>query len=197
VNSNSYLETLKIEDGEIFNLEYHQKRYESVLNSLGISTYKNLSEFITPPDLNLYRCRLVYTVDTIEVSYHKYVKRDINHLKIIYDDEIEYSVKSTNRDEINALYAKRGRYDEILIVKNSLITDTSIANIALFRDEVWYTPKSPLLKGTTRARLLNEGKIMEKDIHLDEIGSFTEVALLNAMIDFDIIAQENIGELFC
>ena len=197
MNSNSYLETLKIEDGEIFNLEYHQKRYESVLNSLGISTYKNLSEFITPPDLNLYRCRLVYTVDTIEVSYHKYVKRDINHLKIIYDDEIEYSVKSTNRDEINALYAKRGRYDEILIVKNSLITDTSIANIALFRDEVWYTPKSPLLKGTTRARLLNEGKIMEKDIHLDEIGSFTEVALLNAMIDFDIIAQENIGELFC
>jgi len=197
MKSNTYLETIKIEDGEIFHLEYHQKRYEGVLNSLGISTYKNLSEFITPPKLGLYRCRLVYTLDTIEVSYHKYVKRGINHLKIIYDDEIEYTYKSTNREEINALYARRGRYDEILIVKNSLLTDTSIANIALYRDEVWYTPKSPLLKGTTRARLLDEGKIVEKDIHLDEIYEYSEVALLNAMIDFDIIAQENIRELFC
>ena len=197
MKSNTYLETIKIEDGEIFHLEYHQKRYEGVLYSLGISTYKNLSEFITPPKLGLYRCRLVYTLDTIEVSYHKYVKRGINHLKIIYDDEIEYTYKSTNREEINALYARRGRYDEILIVKNSLLTDTSIANIALYRDEVWYTPKSPLLKGTTRARLLDEGKIVEKDIHLDEIYEYSEVALLNAMIDFDIIAQENIRELFC
>lgn len=197
MKNNSYLETIKVENGEIFHLEYHQKRYESVLNSLGISTYKNLSEFITPPDLDLYRCRLVYTVDTVEVSYHKYVKRDITQLKIIYDDDIEYSLKSTNREEINVLYARRGRYDEILIVKNSFLTDTSIANIALYRDEVWYTPASPLLKGTTRARLLDEGKIVEKDIHLDEIYEYSEVALLNAMIDFDIIAQENIRELFC
>ena len=197
MKSNSYLETIKVEDGEAFHLEYHQKRYESVLSSLGVTTYKDLSEFITPPDSDLYRCRLVYTVESIEVSYHKYIKRGISQLKIIYDDEIEYDKKSTNRDEINTLYAKRGRYDEIMIVKKSLLTDTSIANIALYKDGIWYTPASPLLKGTTRARLLDEGKIIEKDIHLDEIYSFTQVALLNAMIDFDIICKENIGELFC
>ena len=197
MKSSSYLETIKIEDGEIFHLEYHQKRYESVLDFLGISVYKNLSEFIIPPQSGLYRCRLVYTEDNIELSYHEYVKRGIRHLKIIYDDEIEYTHKSADREEINTLYAKRGRYDDVLIVKNSLITDTSIANIALKKDDIWYTPSKPLLRGTTRARLLDEGKIVEKDIHLDEIDDYTGVALLNAMIDFDIIAQENIREIFC
>ena len=197
MNSKSFLETIRVQDGEVFNLEYHQKRYESVLDSLGISAYKNLSEFIKAPSDALYRCRLIYTSDIIEVSYHKYTKRNVSRLKIIYDDEIEYSKKSTNREEIDALFARRGRYDDVLIIKNSLLTDTSIANIALFKDGVWYTPLSPLLKGTTRARLLDEGKIVEKDIHLDELNDYTQVALMNAMIDFDIIAQENRGELFC
>ncbi len=197
MKSNSYLETIKIEDGEVFNLEYHQKRYESVLASLGISTYKTLSKFITPPKSGLYRCRLIYTTDKIEVTYHEYIKRSVSRLKIIFDDEIEYSIKSADREEINALFARRGRYDEILIVKNSLLTDTSIANIALLKDDIWYTPRKPLLKGTTRARLLENGEIIEKDIHIDEIYEYKEVALLNAMVDFDIIAQENIRELFC
>ena len=37
--------------------------------------------------------------------------------------------------------------DEILITRNGLLTDTSIANIALFNGKEWHTPKHPLLKG--------------------------------------------------
>jgi len=197
VKSNSYLETIKVCDGEVFNISYHQERYESVLRLLGVSRYKNLIEYINPPQEGLYRCRLVYTLQSIEVTYHEYVKRDVKRLKIIYNDSVEYALKSTDRDEIDALYAQRGRYDDVLIIKNSLLSDTSIANIALYKEGVWYTPSLPLLKGTTRARLLDDGKIVEKNIHIDEVKNYSKVALFNAMIDFDIIQEENIRKIIC
>jgi len=82
---------------------------------------------------------------------------------------------------------KKGSTDEILIVQNTLITDTSIANIAFFDGERWLTPKEPLLIGTTRARLLDEQKIFEQDINVADLHKFTAFALMNAMIGFDEI----------
>jgi 4-amino-4-deoxychorismate lyase len=183
----NYLETIKSVDGEIFNLSYHQKRYESVLNSLGIDKTENLSDYINPPPFGVYRCRLVYSIDTISVSYHEYKKRDISSLKLIFNNDIDYSVKFENRDELNALYAQRGECDDILIIKDLLVCDTSIANIAFYKDGEWITPKKPLLKGTTRARLIDEGKLKEADIMVHDIKSFSKIALLNAMIDFDVL----------
>jgi len=183
----SFLETIKIVDGEIFNLEYHQNRYESVLGSLGVQKKEDLSIYINPPEFGLYRCRLLYTKDTIDVSYHKYKKRDISSLKLVFDNTIEYSNKSTCRDDIDKLFDKKEDCDDILIIKNLLVTDTSIANIAFYTDNGWITPKQPLLKGTTRARLIEEGKLSEIDIKVQDLRNFSKVALLNAMIDFDIL----------
>ena len=56
--------------------------------------------------------------------------------------------------------------DDILIVKNGLLTDTSIANIALYDGNDWYTPLHPLLKGTKRAELLDKGVLKEKEIKI-------------------------------
>lgn len=185
----SFVETIKILDGEICNLEYHQARYESVLNSLGVSEYKSLKDFIEPPAWGLYRCRAVYDAQIIEVEYHPYKKRDISSFKLIFDNEIEYAQKSTKRDSIELLFAQKEDADEVLIIKNLLVTDTSIANIALFRDGSWLTPKEPLLKGTTRERLLNEGLIVEADIKANELRTFSKIALLNAMVGFEIVDE--------
>ena len=78
-----------------------------------------------------------------------------------------------------------------------LVTDTSIANIALYNDGLWFTPKKPLLEGTTRARLLNAGKIIEKDIAVEDLNNYSRVALMNAMIDFDIITKYNLKDMTC
>ena len=186
--NSTFLETIKVVDGEIFNLEYHQKRYESVLKFLGVKEIQNLKNFINPPEWGLYRCRLVYDTDNIEVTYHEYKKRDITTLKLIFENDIEYAHKSAAREDIDALFGKREEGDDILIIKNLFVTDTSIANIAFQTSSgEWVTPKNPLLKGTTRARLLDEGKIKEADIKVHELRSFSKVALLNAMIDFDIL----------
>ena len=186
--NNRFLETIKIVDGEIFHLEYHQKRYESVLEALGTKEVQNLTEYINPPEWGLYRCRLVYDTDNIEVTFHEYKKREITTLKLIFENDIEYFNKATAREDINALFEKREEADDILIIKDLFVTDTSIANIAFQTSSgEWITPKNPLLKGTTRARLLDEGKITEADIKVHELRSFSKVALLNAMIDFDIL----------
>ena len=186
--SSRFLETIKIVDGEIFNLEYHQKRYESVLESLDIKNIQNLGDFINPPAWGLYRCRLVYDKENIEVAYHEYKKREIKSLKLIFENDIEYAQKSTDRKGIEALFKAREEGDDILVIKNLFVTDTSIANIAFQTSSgEWVTPRNPLLKGTTRARLLDEGKIKEADIKVQELRGFSKVALLNAMIDFDIL----------
>ncbi|WP_373073291.1 aminotransferase class IV family protein [Sulfurimonas sp.] len=194
-----FLETIKILDGTPYHLEYHQKRYESVLKHFGINEHKTLSDYINAPKDGLYRCRLVYTpqnLEKIDIEFIKYNKRNINTLKLVYDDQIDYSLKSTDRTELNQLFEKRQNADDVLIVKNGLLTDTTIANIALF-DGVWKTPKKPLLKGTTRERLLDSSKIFEADIKSEDLKDFSKVALLNAMIDFDIIADKNIKDVFC
>jgi 4-amino-4-deoxychorismate lyase len=54
---------------------------------------------------------------------------------------------------------------------------------------MWLTPKTPLLNGTTRQRLLDDGKIVEAEIKVHELRRFTKVALLNAMIGFDILER--------
>ena len=192
-----FLETIKVIDGEIFHIDYHQKRYESVLNTLGVREFKNLQDYIKPPKYGFYRCRLVYTKSSIELEYIKYTKRDIKKLKLVYDNDINYSKKSTCRDDLDRLFEQKEEADDILIVKDSLITDTSIANIALFDGEFWYTPKNPLLNGTTRQRFLDEKKLIEKDINEKDIYLYKKVALLNAMIDFDIIASKDIKDVIC
>lgn len=181
---NEFLETIKIFNGEIFNLDYHQRRYESVLNHFEISKVHNLKDFINPPKEGLFRCRLVYDFNKIDVSYHEYKQREIKSFKLVYDDKIDYSFKSTNRATIDNLFASRAECDEILIVKNSLISDTSIANVAFYDGKKWLTPKVPLLKGTTRARLLDESKIYEADIRVEDLSNYTKINYFNAMIDF-------------
>ncbi|MDD2790778.1 MAG: aminotransferase class IV family protein [Sulfurimonas sp.] len=192
-----FFETIKIVDGQIFSLEYHQRRYESVLKSFGLTAFEDLRAYICAPSKGFFRCKLVYDADSIEVAYYPYEKRAIQRLKLVVDDAIVYSFKSTDRTQLDALFAKRSECDDVLIVRNGLVSDTSIANIAFESEGIWYTPKKPLLEGTTRARLLDEGKLFARDIAVEDLKNYSGIALMNAMIEFDIITQENAGEIIC
>ncbi len=178
-----YFETIKCDDYEIFNLEYHEKR---VARTIGMNL--NLQEYIYPLTNELLRCKLIYNEEGIEdVQYFKYKKREIKSFKLIFDDKIDYSKKYLNRDNIDKLFSQKKEADEIIIIKNGIVTDTSIANIAIFDDSNWITSKNPLLEGTTRAKLLEEKDIFEKDITVEMLRNAKRIALMNAMIGFDII----------
>ena len=66
------------------------------------------------------------------------------------------------------------------------MTDTTIANIAFFDGKTWFTPTTPLLQGTTRARLIDEGFLKLRDIKKEDIKEYSRFALMNAMIGFCI-----------
>lgn len=195
--SRRYLETLRCLDGELCNLEYHQERLDGVLSSLNAEIEFPLKTLLTPPQHGLYRCRILYDTRGISVEYHHYKKREIKRLKLLYDDSIIYDKKYEDREELQRAFMQREECDDVLIVQHSLITDTSVANIALYNGKEWLTPKKPLLYGTTRRRLLLSKKILEADIEAKDINSFEQVALMNAMIDFDIISQDNIRNPIC
>ena len=195
--SKKYLETIKSIDGVIFNLPYHQQRLESVLHSLKNATIHKLSDILNPPKDGIYRCRVLYDENSVEIEYIPYYKRHVKSLKLIFNDEIEYSSKYADRSSIDELFLLKGECDDILIVKSGLITDTSIANIAFYNGTQWVTPKRALLRGIMREKYLQTEGLVEEDIFVEDLKTFSKIALMNAMIDFDIIAEENIEEIIC
>lgn len=178
------LETIHAVDGQVLNLVYHQKRLEYSRNILGFSSELILT--LDPPKNGEYRCRVLYENTIEEIEYIPYQKRKISSFKLIHSD-LDYPLKYENRDEINLLLEQREKADEIIIIKNGLITDTSIANLCFYDGQSWLTPKHPLLHGTTRQRLLDEGKIKCADIHYKDIHNYSRIAVMNAMTDFCII----------
>ncbi len=183
--SEKYFETIKCEDFEVFNLEYHKKR---VSNTIGLNF--DLGSYIYPPTNDLYRCKVIYDQNEIlDVQYYLYKKRDIKSFKIVYDDTIVYDKKYLNRGNIDKLFLQKENCDDIIIIKNGLLTDTSIANIAIYYQNRWITPKKPLLYGTTRARLIESKKIFEEDITVQMLKDVKQLALLNAMVNFDKLKE--------
>jgi 4-amino-4-deoxychorismate lyase len=115
---------------------------------------------------------------------------------MVVDNEIDYQFKYTDRARLEEL-KRRTKADEILIVKNGYITDTSFSNIIFFDwENKWVTPATPLLKGTKRKELLEKGMIHEKEIRPYDLKDFTKARLINAMLDIEDGEEIETGNIF-
>jgi len=177
-------ETIRCEDGIIQHLPYHQKRLDSSLRCLGCENTFHLKDLITPPSKGVYRCRFLYDTTDYRIEFHPYTPRPISSLRLVFDDTIHYPLKYTHRDHLNQLFERKEQCDDVLIVKDGLIKETTIANIALLVDDQWLTPQTPLLYGTTRARLLDEGFLLPALLSPNIIDKAQKVAIMNAMVGF-------------
>ena len=183
-----FIETIRIAHEKACTLPRHNRRLNDTRahfwpESTPLQLRDHLSSLSC--EAGIVKARVVYGEKGIEdVSYSPYTMRHVHSLALIQADHIDYTYKSTGREPLNRLFALRGACDDILIVKQGLLTDTSIANIALSNGTHWYTPAHPLLKGTKRAALLEEGILQEKDIRPEDLPSFSTVRLFNAMIDW-------------
>ena len=178
-------ETIKCVDGKLHNLEFHQERFNrSRKNYFGSDDLILIEESISIPDefkKGVFRCRITYTKKIEKVEFIPYQFRKVDSLKLVYDDSVDYRFKYTDREHITRLYEKREQCDDILIVKNNCITDSSTANPIFFDGTNWFTPDTVLLRGTQRSRLLREGKIAERRITLDDLNKFSKIGLINAL----------------
>jgi len=183
------LETIKVKNGRLQNLESHQERVDrSRFELMGLNDSLQLDSIIQIPDYakqGIYKCRVVYGKNCGEIEFIPYQPKQVKTLKVVFDDEIEYSYKFSDRTDLEKLLLQRGESDDILIVKNGMITDTSYSNIVFYDGTDWFTPDQPLLKGTKRKLLLATGKIKSSEIKMDDLHKYLKFALINAMLDFD------------
>lgn len=183
-------ETIQVRNGKIRNLEYHNRRFNASRRELfGITRQEDLGSLIRiPEDLGsgIFRCRVLYgrEIDTIEFIPHR--GREVRSLKMVCGDAIDYPLKYADRQALEALFARRGDCDEILIIKNGFVTDTSISNIVFCRsDGSWITPDTYLLKGTMRTFLLETGRIQEVPVRPEDLPGYSAAKMINCMLDLD------------
>ena len=132
----------------------------------------------------MFKCRITYDDNSKDVQFIPYTPREIQRLKIVEDNDIHYEHKFADRNNLDRLFSLRGDCDDVLIIKNGRVTDSSYANIVFKRNKHWYTPWSALLKGTMRQNLLEYNDIMEEDIYVEDIKNFESFKLINAMMGF-------------
>jgi 4-amino-4-deoxychorismate lyase len=182
------VESIKIQNRIPQNLDYHNTRLNfSRYKLFGKSDEIDLRNILhIPIDLtnDVYKCRVVYRETIQYQEYLQYTPRIIKSLRLVVNEDIEYTHKYLDRSQIDKLRECSGA-DDILIVKNNFITDASSANVVFFDGKSWLTPSKPLLRGTKRKQLLDKGIIREENISVSELKRFSKCILINAMLDLD------------
>lgn len=187
-----FIETIRILNGKPQHLRWHQQRVDATLKSFYPDhphTWDLKRCLKVPEDLDegIVKCRILYDAHHFEVHYSRYTSRPVRSLKVVQASEsFDYRYKYADRDVIDQLQQKREEADDILIIREGWVTDTSIANIAFEMNQRWYTPSMPLLAGTTWKRLISERILFPRPINLRELSNFRCFKVFNAMNEFGL-----------
>lgn len=188
-NELPFFESIRLHNGEFCLLALHQQRmietleyHKFNLNKFDLQAY--LHGF-SIPEKGLFKCRLSYGKTLATPEFIPYRPKTIHTLKLVECDDVSYDFKYNNRAQIAACFARRGQADDVVILRNGLITDTSYCNIVFFDGKQWITAENPLLKGVQSIFLLNQACIKSGSLHRDDIKKFQKFRLINAMMPWD------------
>lgn len=189
-----FIETIRFEDGKFQLLSYHQARINQTFVSFFTKQPSLYLKDVLPAfsDSGKHKFRIEYDATSYFIERTTYRPKQITSMRAVAVN-INYNFKFANRSALlNPL--KESKTDEIIIIKNGLITDSSCSNLAFFDGAVWWTPKQPLLAGVRRAKLLAEGKIRTTTIQVTDLRKYEKISLINAMLDLGelIILREQI-----
>ena len=183
-----FIESIKVEDRKIFLLDDHQKRVDATFAHFGKEGSINLSEIFRNLDHDedgLYKLRISYDLNkNFRTQLIPYAISEINNFQLVVNNVYDYSFKFEDRKELEKML-QQARSGEIIIVKNNHITDTSFSNILFKKGKDWFTPSTYLLNGVQRQHLLQEKKIKEAEITMQNVSEYSHFQLINAMNDFD------------
>ncbi|WP_448518378.1 aminotransferase class IV [Rhodoflexus sp.] len=183
------LETIRLVERRLQALPYHQQRVERTMRQCFPQQSPILlsASIEIPEDLthHVYKCRVLYDTQIRQVEYLPYTMQPVRSLALAtISSSVDYSVKWADRRWLQQLKAQYPT-DDILMVREGLITDTSYANVALWDGKQWLTPRLPLLAGTKRAQLIDQKILIPADIQTKDLQDFQYLKLINAMIDFE------------
>ena len=165
-------ETIAILDGIPQNLAFHQVRMDNAIEKLFKQTSVfNLAEIIQVPERyqnGLVRCRIDYNQQDYHIIFSIYQKREI--------------FKYSNRENFDLIKIEK---DEAIIIQNGKVTDCRVGNLLFLKNNIWYSPKDYLLKGTQLSYLLSQNKIKLVEIKIEDLHQYEKIMMINAMNPFD------------
>lgn len=183
-----FLETICINRSIVQNLHAHLNRMYNSARAFDIQA-PPLPDLIAllPAELKnkKVRCSITYDSHILDIRFIDYTPRTINSLRLVESD-INYAHKFSDRQSLNNLLEQRNGCDEVLIVQNNCITDTTYSNV-VFSNAAGrlFTPDTYLLNGTKRQLLLLKGIISETRITSGDLHLYDKVYLINAMLDVE------------
>jgi 4-amino-4-deoxychorismate lyase len=184
-----FFESIRVKEGIAENLDFHQARVHKTLNAFdashnSIELMTIVQELILPAE-GLFKLRVSYDLNgNHQSSFTAYQYKQIQNFALVDMKGQSYDYKFSNRNWINEALAQSGK-DEIMMHEDGFIKDCSYTNIAFYDGANWYTPESPLLEGTQRAKLIQESVISPKALHINDLPNFIEFKCINAMIGWE------------
>ncbi len=180
-----FLETIRFEFGKFHLLDYHQARIDRTFTAFYPGQSPMQLEKILPEfqKSGKHKFRLEYDGQSHELERTPYQSKQISSIEIV-ESNIDYGFKFLDRAELQQLL-DQSKADEVIIVQNGLVADSSYSNLVFFDGSDWWTPRQPLLTGVRRAKLLEEGTIKTCRITMDDFSKFENVSLINAMLDLE------------
>ena len=182
-----FFESLCVLDGLLLHGEWHRLRFQKAYqNFFG---HPPAFDLLYPIDLpqkfcqGIVKLKISYNESSRKLNFQHYQMQQIQSLRLIPTDDLDYAYKFSAREKLDALFALREDCDDVLIVRKGWITDSSYANLVFFDGKEWWTPEEPLLEGTCRARLLADGSIKTTTLQVEDLKNFQGLKLINAMRD--------------
>ena len=181
-----FIETIRIQDGHVCHLSDHTDRMRRTADHFGFTapTLPTDLASLVPDELRTgtVRCRVMYDHTLREVTFTPYRRRHIERLFAVDAGTTTYAFKYADRAPLAPPDVPLGASDELLFVREGLLTDTSYTNLVLRRGRELVTPDTFLLDGTCRRRLLRTGQIRTARIRLQDLPTYDELLLINAMM---------------
>lgn len=183
-----FIESIKVEDGRMFLADLHQKRISDTLRNFGGGNTINLASVfraLEHDEDGLFKFRMVYGLaGVLKTQMIPYAIPEIEHFQLVENNSFDYAYKFEDRKTLEAM-KDRAKAEEIIIVKNNHITDTSFSNLLFKKGRDWYTPATYLLNGVMRQHLLKSKKIKEAEITVQNLNQYSHFQIINSLNDFD------------
>ena len=191
-----FFESICIKEGIAQNLSAHQLRVNRTLNAFhasidSIVLVDIVKQLVLPPE-GLFKLRISYDLNgNYQPVFTPYQYKQIQNFALVDIKGHRYDYKFSNRNWINEALALSGK-EEIMMHDAGFIKDCSYTNLVFYDGVNWYTPSVPLLEGTQRAKLIQEGIITPKVLYISDLPNFQKFKCINAMIQWDVAVEYKI-----
>lgn len=187
-----FIETIRWSEGRYHLLDLHSLRMAETLEEMGWPQVGDIMAWLpdVPDRLRdmTVKCRVLYGNGGLEsVEFEPYTVRRVCSLRMVEDKDLDYHLKFADRSSLMALRNSSMDADEVIVVKNGFVTDTSYSNLLFRTPDGFLTPAQPLLRGVMLRHLLEQGiassvALRPEDILPGNRYGITEAFLINAML---------------